>query len=166
MIEVHISNIHAREEFRHNSYVSKAARAVVCGFGIEGYALAIAGLATHDRRQGVIVARKPGNSPTSKTPAVDHDVIRELAKLLDETGLTEIEFERDGVSIRVARHAVASAGRTRAADMAAIVPLAAPVAAPADPAQHPGARRLADGRHGLSRPGARRARLSSMSAAR
>ena len=43
--EVHISNIHAREEFRRHSYVSKAARAVICGFGIEGYALAIAGLA-------------------------------------------------------------------------------------------------------------------------
>ena len=43
--EVHISNIHAREEFRRHSYVSKAARAVICGFGIDGYALAIAGLA-------------------------------------------------------------------------------------------------------------------------
>src|SRR5580693_7473758 len=45
VIEIHISNIHAREEFRHNSYVSKVARAIVCGFGIEGYALAITGLA-------------------------------------------------------------------------------------------------------------------------
>jgi 3-dehydroquinate dehydratase-2 len=45
-IEVHISNIHAREEFRHRSYVSRAARAVICGFGVEGYALAIVGLAT------------------------------------------------------------------------------------------------------------------------
>jgi 3-dehydroquinate dehydratase II len=45
VIEVHISNIHAREEFRRHSYVSKAARAVICGFGINGYALAIAGLA-------------------------------------------------------------------------------------------------------------------------
>jgi len=44
--EVHISNIHAREEFRRRSYVSKAARAVICGFGIDGYALAIAGLAS------------------------------------------------------------------------------------------------------------------------
>jgi 3-dehydroquinate dehydratase-2 len=46
VIEVHISNIHAREPFRRRSYVSQAAHAVVCGFGIEGYALAIAGLAT------------------------------------------------------------------------------------------------------------------------
>ncbi len=45
VIEVHISNIHAREEFRRHSYVSKAARAVICGFGIDGYALAIDGLA-------------------------------------------------------------------------------------------------------------------------
>src|ERR1700730_18197426 len=45
VIEVHISNIHAREEFRRHSYVSQAARAVICGFGIDGYALAITGLA-------------------------------------------------------------------------------------------------------------------------
>ncbi len=45
VIEVHISNIHAREKFRHHSYVSKAARAVICGFGVNGYTLAIDGLA-------------------------------------------------------------------------------------------------------------------------
>jgi 3-dehydroquinate dehydratase-2 len=46
IVEVHITNIHAREEFRRHSYVSRAAQAVVCGFGINGYALAIAGLAS------------------------------------------------------------------------------------------------------------------------
>jgi 3-dehydroquinate dehydratase-2 len=45
VVEVHITNIHAREEFRHHSYVSKVARAVICGMGIEGYALAITGIA-------------------------------------------------------------------------------------------------------------------------
>jgi len=45
VIEVHISNVHAREPFRRRSYVSQIARAVVCGFGIDGYALAITGLA-------------------------------------------------------------------------------------------------------------------------
>jgi len=44
-IEVHITNIHAREEFRHHSHVSRAAKAVLAGFGIDGYALAIDGLA-------------------------------------------------------------------------------------------------------------------------
>ena len=46
VIEVHITNIHRRESFRQHSYVSLAARAVVCGFGIKGYALAITGLAS------------------------------------------------------------------------------------------------------------------------
>ncbi len=45
VIEVHITNIHARESFRQNSYVSKAAKAVIAGFGPDGYALAIIGLA-------------------------------------------------------------------------------------------------------------------------
>ncbi|MGH6664875.1 MAG: type II 3-dehydroquinate dehydratase [Pseudolabrys sp.] len=45
VVEVHITNIHAREEFRQNSYVSKAAKAVIAGFGINGYALAIEGVA-------------------------------------------------------------------------------------------------------------------------
>jgi 3-dehydroquinate dehydratase-2 len=45
VIETHVSNIHAREPWRNHSYVSFAARAVICGFGIEGYALAIDGLA-------------------------------------------------------------------------------------------------------------------------
>ncbi len=45
VIECHITNIHQRESFRHNSYVSKGARAVAAGFGIESYVLAITGLA-------------------------------------------------------------------------------------------------------------------------
>ncbi|MBI3436722.1 MAG: type II 3-dehydroquinate dehydratase [Proteobacteria bacterium] len=45
VVEVHITNIHARESFRRNSYISKAAMAVICGFGVEGYTLAIEGLA-------------------------------------------------------------------------------------------------------------------------
>jgi 3-dehydroquinate dehydratase II len=44
-IEVHITNIHAREAFRHTSYISLAAKGLVCGFGITGYALAIDGVA-------------------------------------------------------------------------------------------------------------------------
>lgn len=45
LIELHISNVHAREAFRHHSYLSPAAKAVMAGFGVQGYALAIAGLA-------------------------------------------------------------------------------------------------------------------------
>lgn len=41
VIEVHLSNIHRREEFRHHSYVSRAATGVICGLGIAGYRLAL-----------------------------------------------------------------------------------------------------------------------------
>lgn len=44
VIEVHISNVHRREEFRHHSYISPIARGVVIGFGVLGYRLAIVGL--------------------------------------------------------------------------------------------------------------------------
>jgi 3-dehydroquinate dehydratase-2 len=40
-VEVHVSNIHQREEFRHFSYLSGIARAVLCGFGVDGYRLAV-----------------------------------------------------------------------------------------------------------------------------
>ncbi|UFN49589.1 type II 3-dehydroquinate dehydratase [Roseomonas sp. OT10] len=41
IFEVHISNIHRREEFRHHSYVSGVATGVICGFGTQGYPLAL-----------------------------------------------------------------------------------------------------------------------------
>ena len=41
VIEVHISNVHKREEFRHHSYISSACRGVICGFGMDSYRLAI-----------------------------------------------------------------------------------------------------------------------------
>ncbi len=44
VVEVHLSNIYRREEFRHHSYVSRAARGVICGFGAIGYALALSGI--------------------------------------------------------------------------------------------------------------------------
>ena len=45
VIEVHVTNIHRREEFRQHSYVSKAAVGVICGLGIQGYALALTAMA-------------------------------------------------------------------------------------------------------------------------
>ncbi len=42
VIEVHISNVFAREDFRHQSFLSSVAKGVICGFGIDSYRLAIA----------------------------------------------------------------------------------------------------------------------------
>jgi 3-dehydroquinate dehydratase-2 len=45
VVELHLSNVHQREAFRHHSYVSLVAKAVICGFGAHGYELALEGLA-------------------------------------------------------------------------------------------------------------------------
>ena len=50
VVEVHVSNVYAREEFRHHSYLSAVAVGVLVGFGVDGYALAVAALA---RRAGL-----------------------------------------------------------------------------------------------------------------
>jgi len=51
LIELHISNVHAREEYRHKSWISPVAKAVMAGFGVNGYALAIAGLVQLGEKQ-------------------------------------------------------------------------------------------------------------------
>lgn len=45
VVEVHLSNIYKREEFRHHSFVSRAATGVICGFGAKGYILAVEAMA-------------------------------------------------------------------------------------------------------------------------
>ena len=78
--------------------------------------------------------------PTPKSkPPIDKDLIRELAKLLEETGLTEIEIEQNALRVRVARHAhnvsVAAPAPTPAGPPA---PVAMSLPASTDPAKHPG----------------------------
>lgn len=51
VIEVHISNVHAREDFRHHSYLSKNCAGIIVGFGMESYALALTHFA--DKQQSV-----------------------------------------------------------------------------------------------------------------
>ena len=47
VVEVHISNVHQREDFRHHSFLSPACLGVICGFGLHGYAMAIDGIIAH-----------------------------------------------------------------------------------------------------------------------
>jgi acetyl-CoA carboxylase biotin carboxyl carrier protein len=69
-----------------------------------------------------------------KAPIVDSDLIRELTKLLEETGLTEIEIEQDGQRVRVARNAAAPAAPRAVAVLQPVVESAAAI----DPSKHPG----------------------------
>ncbi|MDW3221599.1 MAG: type II 3-dehydroquinate dehydratase [Paracoccaceae bacterium] len=47
VIELHLSNVHAREEFRHRSYIAKVSLGVVCGFGAYGYSLSLDAMLDH-----------------------------------------------------------------------------------------------------------------------
>lgn len=84
------------------------------------------------------MARQPNDKTTAKSD--DSELIRELAALLDDTGLTEIELERAGLRVRVARNITVAAAMPAAVAPSAAVPVAAVVATPAgaDLSKHPG----------------------------
>jgi acetyl-CoA carboxylase biotin carboxyl carrier protein len=85
------------------------------------------------------MARQPEGKSTDKISSDDSALIRELALLLDETSLTEIEIERAGLRVRVARNVSIAAAVPAAIPMAASAIAAAPAAAPlADLSKHPG----------------------------
>jgi acetyl-CoA carboxylase biotin carboxyl carrier protein len=87
------------------------------------------------------MARQPEAKTTSKISSDDSALIRELALLLDETSLTEIEIERAGLRVRVARNIAIAAGLPAAVPVAAAASVAAAAAAAsagADFSKHPG----------------------------
>ncbi|CCE02266.1 acetyl-CoA carboxylase biotin carboxyl carrier protein [Bradyrhizobium sp. STM 3809] len=90
------------------------------------------------------MAPQPDDKTTAKSTAQSEDsqLIRELASLLDETSLTEIELERAGLRIRVARNVTVAAAVPSAIPAAAaavpVVAAAAAAAAGADLSKHPG----------------------------
>ncbi|MCK1411290.1 acetyl-CoA carboxylase biotin carboxyl carrier protein [Bradyrhizobium sp. 76] len=88
------------------------------------------------------MARQPDDKAAAKFSSEDSALVRELALLLDETSLTEIEIERAGLRLRVARNiSVAATMPMQMAAAPAALPVAAAAAAPpaADLSKHPGA---------------------------
>ena len=84
------------------------------------------------------MARQPDDKPAAKFNSDDSTLIRELALLLDETSLTEIEIERAGLRVRVARNVSIAASMPANFQSAASAPTGAAPAAVADLAKHPG----------------------------
>jgi acetyl-CoA carboxylase biotin carboxyl carrier protein len=83
------------------------------------------------------MARQPENKSAANLQSDDSALIRELALLLDETSLTEIEIERAGLRVRVARNVTVTAAMPASFHPAAAAAVAVP-AASADLAKHPG----------------------------
>jgi acetyl-CoA carboxylase biotin carboxyl carrier protein len=77
-----------------------------------------------------------GNDKKKSGAVIDEEVVRSLARLLDETRLTEIEIEQRGLRVRVVRQAAVTYAPP-APDAARAIPVAMPVGA-LDPSQHPG----------------------------
>jgi len=84
------------------------------------------------------MARQPDEKTAAKFTTSDSALIRELALLLDETSLTEIEIERAGLRVRVARNISIAASMPANVQPGAPAPAAASPSATADIAQHPG----------------------------
>ena len=84
------------------------------------------------------MARQPDDKPAAKFKSDDSALIRELALLLDETSLTEIEIERAGLRVRVARNVSIAASMPANFQSAASAPAGAAPAVVADLAKHPG----------------------------
>ena len=85
------------------------------------------------------MAREPQKPDSKPKLAIEQDLVRQLAKLLDETGLTEIEIEQDGMRVRVGRGGGRVAAHTAPAPAASSAPQVAVPAVPVDAAKHPGA---------------------------
>jgi acetyl-CoA carboxylase biotin carboxyl carrier protein len=84
------------------------------------------------------MARQPDDKTAAKSKSDDSALIRELALLLDETNLTEIEIERGGLRVRVARNILIAASMPANFQPGVAVPAATAAADVADMAKHPG----------------------------
>ena len=93
-IEVHLSNVHAREPFRHHSYFSDVAAGVITGLGALGYELAM---------QAALARLASHLKPENRSHAMDIRKIQKLIELIEKSGITEIEIREGEESVRISR---------------------------------------------------------------
>lgn len=96
VVELHISNVYAREEYRHRSLLAPACRGCICGFGLEGYALAVGSFLGQDQ------SRKPSQAkrkPRALLPEQEHalSIARDLRLQGDRLGDIADKLNRMGV---------------------------------------------------------------------
>ena len=86
IIELHITNIYNREDFRHKSLISKLAVGVLCGFGSDGYIMALDAM-----------------KKNLENEKIDKKLIKELVDHLSEFNLTELEYQEGQTRIKVSK---------------------------------------------------------------
>ena len=88
-IEVHLSNVFAREPFRHHSYFTDLAVGVICGLGAKGYELALAVRAC--------------SHPARRLKTMDLRKLKKLIDLVQESGIAELEITEGEEKVRISR---------------------------------------------------------------
>ena len=86
IIELHITNIYKREDFRHKSLISSVANGIICGLGAEGYTLALKSFFKFDKKM-----------------KIDKKLIKELVDYLSEFNITEIEYQDGDKKVKVSK---------------------------------------------------------------
>ena len=85
IIELHVSNVYNREEFRHKSLISKVANGIICGFGAGGYLMSLQAI-------NRLLKMK-----------IDKKLIKKLVDNLKEFHLTELEYQEGQTKIKVSK---------------------------------------------------------------
>lgn len=87
VVELHISNVHAREEYRHRSLLAPACRGCICGFGLSGYVLAVESFLTEDDTAAVSAGEKASGKKRRRTLSQAQQQVLRTARELRGNGM-------------------------------------------------------------------------------
>ena len=138
-IELHLSNVHAREAFRRQSYFSDVAVGVICGLGPAGYRFAYQAALEHAVKRsgdGLSAVRAGPRGPNTRrhqgqSIIMDIRKVKKLIELVEESDIDELEIREAEESVRISRHRPPPAPVYQAAAPPPVAAPAAPAGAPA-----------------------------------